>query len=69
MKRAVSTYMIQWMRLKLPASALITVYEMTPNIMPSEIEYVNGIAAMARNAGTASPASRQSMSAQEESIM
>ena len=30
---------------------------------------MNGIAAIARNAGTASPASRQSMSAHEESIM
>ena len=38
MKRAVRTYMIQWMRLKFPAQALITVYAMTPNMMPSDIE-------------------------------
>ena len=38
MNTTVSTYIIQWMRLNLKASALMTVYEMTPNMMPSEME-------------------------------
>lgn len=53
----------------LSLTAMIAVYEITPSIKPYEMEYVNGIAATGMNAGSASSASCQSMSAHDESIM
>ena len=45
-KRTASTYIRGVIFLALPPTRLSTTYEITPKAIPSEIEYINGIAKM-----------------------